>query len=551
MTAGPAHRSLAGRAGWPILILLILAAVAQTLSRLGPQLIRDDLYSGDAQQHVWWLYRFIDPSLFSNDLIQRYYSLPAYSTPGYQVVMRVLVHVLDPQHAAETLAILLALASIGMAACLGFRIGSKTGAAAAMLAFIGLHYELILDGGYPRTFGLFLLLAGALAIYRRRWGWLGLIFAISPVLYAPTVLNLAPAAAVVLVVGIVQHRRLPRGFVTMTALGLVGVGLIAAIYLRPVPAEVGPWFTYNEARKLPEMRPGGRTAFFRRWDTFYFKSPVSGIGLTPTQAAVTAAVLLLLFVWRPKAVPLAAWAILFAALFMFVVAHALLFKLYLPSRYTSYAFPVFAMMAAAAYAREVKLLLVNNSLAIRPWFPRAAVGATGVVFVVVLAMSARNANAMMKLPPYGGITAGHESVLVFLRTLPKETLIAAHPEDANAIPLRAQRSVLANTETSIAFNKNYYFSMRDRIRAIFAMLYATDWQTIDSTADQYGVRAFVLDTTRLTSPDQRPYFRPFGEENASRIEAGKRLGFAMTHPPADRLLFEHGDWVVVRVGSKS
>lgn len=552
MTApGLAHRSLAGRAGWPILILLILAAIVQTLAHLGPQLLRDDLYSGDAQQHVWWLYRFIDPTLFPNDLIQRYYSLPAYSTPGYQLVMRVMILVLDPQHAAETLAILIALASIGMAAWLGFRIGKKTGASAAVLGFILFHNELLLEGGYPRTFGLLLLLAGALAMCRRKWWVLGLIFAVSPVIYAPTVLNLAPAAAVVLAVGIVRHRRLPHGFVAMFVLGLVGVGLIAAIYLRPVPAEVGPWFSYKEARSLPEMRPGGRTAFFRKWDALYFKSPVSGIGLTPKQTIVAAVILLILFIWRPTAVPLTAWAILLAAVLMFLAAHALLFKLYLPSRYTSYAFPTFTMMAMAAYAREVKAILVDRHLPARPWFRSLAVGGACVCFFVTLATSATHAAAMLKLPAYGSSAAGYESALVFLRTLPKDAVIAAHPEDANAIPLRTQRSTLANSETSVAFNKAYYLQMRERIGVIFKMLYATDWPTIDTAADAYGVSVFVLDQSRLASPDDRPYFKPFRDENEKLIAAGRQTGFAMQNAPADRVLFRHGNWVVLRVGSKS
>ncbi|MDB5325456.1 MAG: hypothetical protein JWM57_1025 [Phycisphaerales bacterium] len=545
----PANRSLAGRAGVPLFLLLIVATVAQTMSHLVPELMRDDLYGGDAQQHVWWLYKFVNPKLYPNDPIAAYYSLPAYSPPGYQFLMRGLAHMMDLQHAAEWLAIVLTFLSIGLTAYLGLKLGKKTGAMAALAVFVVCRCDRLVEGGFPRSFGLVFLLLGLIALNRRWWAVLGLVFAASPLFYAPTVLNLAPATAIVLAIGVYRYRRLPHGFAALFALGCVGILLIAMIYLKPLPDSVGKWYTYAEAKKMPEWKPKGRTAFFRSWETLYFSSPVSGIGLTPKQTLIAAAVLLAAVAWRPRVIPMAGWGLLVGALATFVLAHLLLFKLYLPSRYTSYAFPVFAMVACAGYARELKMLLLagRNRLGtlIQPAIGIAAVLFCGAVFFA----SVKNVSAALALPAYGtNITPAAEPVLVFLRTLPVDALIAAHPDDANIIPLRTQHSVLTNTETSVAFNKAYYDRMRDRLNASFDLLYATDWATIDSIADKQGVSVFVVDQRRLTNPDDRPYWIPFRTTNLAKIDAGKAAGFAMLAPPADRILFRHGDWLVLRVG---
>ncbi|HEX8324680.1 MAG TPA: hypothetical protein VF595_12300 [Tepidisphaeraceae bacterium] len=543
------NRSLSGRAGIPILLLLIATAVFQSFCILIPQWLSEDLYAGDAAQHVWWMYRFADPALFPNDPIAAYYSLWAYSPPGYQALFRVLcVWGADPQRLAEAVAIVLALAAIGLTAALGACIGKKTGAVAAVAVYLVVHGERLVEGGFPRSFGLVLVLAGVLALYRRWWTALGLVFAISPLLYAPTVLNLAPVTAAVLAVGIWRYRRLPRGFWNLAALGSIGAIAVGLIYLRPLPAEVGPWFSASEARKMAEWRPSGRTAFFRSPTSFYFTSQQSGLGLTRPQTIAAAVALLIGLAWRPRAVPLVAWALLAGALIAWAAAHLFLFKLYLPNRYTMYALPVFAMMWAAAFARQIKVvILARGGLAERLTRPIVLAGLC-VFCVFTLAAATRVAGAAMAVPPFGPrLTIGQGPVLEYLRTLPADTRIAADPDDANSIPLFARRSVLANTETSVAFNKAYYLRIRERIRSAFDMLYATDWTTIDAVATREGATVFVLDRRRLTHPDERPYYEPFRSENRLRIDAG-RGRFALLDPPPGRVLMSNGEWVVLRVG---
>lgn len=547
---GLPQRSLAGRAGLPLVLLLGGLCVARVLADLLPMLLRDDLYAGDAAQHIWWMYRFADPTLFAGDPIAAYYAMSAYSPPGYQWLFRLLTPLADAQHVSEVLAIALALASVAFAAALGHACGRKTGVAAALCLFLFLHAGRYSAGGFPRSFGLVLMLAGALALCNRRWTALGLTMLLSALLYPPVVLNLAPATAMVLAVGWQRHRRLPRGFVPFALLSVVTIGLLASVYLRPIPGDLGRWFTYDELRGMPEWQADGRSAFFLPFEDFYFSAASSGTGLTPTHTAIVLLLLLATLALCRTAIPLEAWALLGGALAMWLLAHATLFKLYLPGRYLAYALPVFGFIWSARVAREMKLWLLARRAETIHRLRRTVVGGAALASIFLLAVDVRQALAEYRRQPghrRWANPAGYESVLAYLRTLPPTTLVAAHPTDANAIPLRTGRPVLVNTETSIAFHTGFYGQMRHRLDSAFGMLYATDFWAVDAIAVREGVDVFVLDTSRLARPDERPYYEPFRTTNRSRIAAG-RDGFALLSPPPGRVLMSAGEWVVLRVG---
>jgi hypothetical protein len=334
-----------------------------------------------------------------------------------------------------------------------------------------------------------------------------------------------------------------------------------------LPADIGPWFTYAEARQMPEWRNGGRTAFFKSPSVLYFHSSMGGIGLTKTELNLALAALALTLIAFRRAIPLTAWVMLLTGATMWALAHATLFKLYLPSRYLSYVRPVFAMMWAAGVTREIVLWQARGGLR---WRPRVSAGAeaftsippsrsirwaigtlAAVVVVGYATLGVVRWRAAMTGRPWD-VPAGYDAALAELAKLPVDTVVAAHPDDANAIPLRARRSVLTNTEVSVAFNKVYYAEQKRRIEATFDMLYATDWATIDAVADRYGVSVFLLDIRRLwhaRDPGFR-YFQPFQAENEQRIATGLARDFAMLDPPYDRVLRWDGDTLLIRVGSK-
>ncbi len=114
-------------------------------------------------------------------------------------------------------------------------------------------------------------------------------------------------------------------------------------------SEFAPVITAAEARKLPEFATEGRASFFNDNDPweFWFNASRSGIRLPSAlmPPLVYAGFLLPILLRYPSQFPLSKQVsggiillpqLILASLAMFFAAHALLFKLHLPSRYTQH-----------------------------------------------------------------------------------------------------------------------------------------------------------------------------------------------------------------------
>lgn len=565
--------------GW----IAALAVVLHVAWSLGPTLLRDDLFDGDAAQHTWWMYRFIDPTLFPNDPAAEYISQPVFVPVGYQLLFKTLVPIVDPQRLAESLAIVLSLVCAYIAWKLGQRIGCTAGAVAAIVAFCALDMPgNFIAGGFPRSFGLPMLMLGALAVMDRRWWLVGLLFLLSSLLYTPLVMNLAPLAGVMLLYSgwrnkscsrdacvahsgdaVTDGRRRRRSYISMGAmfaLGLIALGVINTFTLRPLPESIGPFFTVEQMRAMPEWNKGGRMMLFRPWPIMYFGLSTAGIGIPIHYMPIVVGLLALTVILFRRAIPLTAWVLIGTALLVWGLAHVFLFKLYMPSRYMIYAKPVFAAMWAAGLGRDLYGVCCGG-MGFQPMFLKrrtwaanpCRVGPSKSIFIASILVF--GAAALVWVPgfvrqmharPAWGPPAGYEAALDYIRETPDNTLVAAYPLDADAIPLRTRRSVLANLEMSVAMNVNYYADQKKRHATAFDLFFATDFDEVRRIAETWGVDLVLVNKTRLTHPD-RWYYAPWPQRIEPLIERGEREGFALLKPPPDRIVFDEGDVIIVDV----
>ena len=231
-------------------------------------------------------------------------------------------------------------------------------------------------------------------------------------------------------------------------------------------------------------------------------------------------------------------------------AHLTLFVLHHPNRYTLYALPVCGLLVLAA--------LIPALIARLRSYPPAGriltfLGKQSKLAILVpvgcLVLAAYGAEATTKLvsvlrpPPDQDL----EAVYLFLETLPKDTLVAAHPYDADNIPLRSRRSVLASMETSLPLYVGYYQTMAERIAAVLAAYHASDFAAVDLLYDRYGVDVFVVNQGRYV-PGASLYYEPFLDTVREQWRRGRRVGFALHDPPAERILFQHDVFTIIRVG---
>jgi hypothetical protein len=490
----------------------------------------------DLAQHVWWTERFADPALFPDDPIAEFLSGPLFAPAGYQATYRLLVPWFGALGTAMLLPFLLAVPTLVLAFLLGRRAAGghvAGGVAGLLVGGMSLHS---VAWGLPRSFALPVLLLGVWALAARRVPIWGLSLLLAALCYPPVLVNLGLLGVVVLVARTVSERRLPRGWVVGGVLAVAALAVVASVYAQPVGEGIGPKVTLEEARAMPELGRGGRSEFFvdDPW-FFWFDSHRSGIGIDPLPFAVAVLVFGLVewLLRRHGAPPPLLWAILATSFAAFFAAHATLFALHVPNRYLDGALRVAALVWAASAAGRA-------ARALGPRLERAlpVVAALGLVAIAAHATAGLVAHA--RKDPRHDLRAA----AAFVATLPKDARVAAHPVDADLLPLWSRRSVLASRETSLPYWLGYYRRVQARLSASLAMTYASEWEDVLSIAARHGVSAFLVNDRRYERPEYPP---PFHEEVERLAARGRERGFALLRPPPERVLFRRGPYAVVDV----
>lgn len=526
-------------------------AVAAIAAHFLPRILRKDLIFGDQCQHVFWTYRFRDPSLFPNDPIADFMSRPLFAPWGYMALYRALVPFFDAQRLATWIGVALAPLVVFFSWRLGVVVSGGRALGGAVAATSAIFAENLLHGvagGLPRSFAVPILLLGVYGVFVRRLELLGAALLFSALFYPPDIVNLGLFAAIVLGVRALRERRLPEGSPVLLALGLVAAAVLASVYLSPLPEGIGPKTTLADARVMAEFNAGGRSQFFQKDPLrFFFRNPRAGLGMGLKTVAGFAAFAAVSAIAFGRAIAPEIWALGASALAAFSLAHATLFSLHLPNRYAVHALPAFAMcLFSAVIPRALDALAAT-----RPGVRAAALFGRPRVFLALFALgflgagawSATTIREKLRTP----IPPGREEALAFLETLPKSALVAAHPEDADEVPLRARRSVLANMETSLPYYLGFYRLVSERIAASLAACFATSWADLDRLHERYGADVFFVNRARYEGEGWK-YYAPFEEAARAAFDRGRREGFALLDPPPERVLFRAGDYAVVRLG---
>ncbi|MEK0187369.1 hypothetical protein WMG39_21305, partial [Microcoleus anatoxicus PTRS2] len=304
----------------------------------------------DARQHVFWMMRFVDRQLFPNDFIANYFQ--SISPTGYSTLYKIAATIgISPLLLHKILPLFLSLISTYYCFSIALEIlpVPMTGFIASLLLNQHMWMTDDLASTTPRAFIYPIFLAFLYYLLRRSLlPCLGAI-ALIGLFYPPYAL----VAAGILVLRLLEWEkgslRLSRDR-TNYLFCTTGLGVVFLVMLPYAvdKSEFGPAYTAAEAKTMPEFAPQGRNAFFRPNPLDYWLTG-RGSGMFPkslfTPVTHCAAWLFpLLLVWRShfpvaKQIQSNIWLLLqlfLASLVMFLAAHATIFKLYQPGRYTAY-----------------------------------------------------------------------------------------------------------------------------------------------------------------------------------------------------------------------
>jgi len=510
------------------------------------------LFDGDAQQHVWWTYRWSDPELFPNDPIYRFFSLPIFAPLGYQAIYRALVPSVDAEKLSKALPVPL-MVFVVLACFVTFRRwckGEWLGPTLATFLFV-LICTRYLRGGLPRSFAMPVVAAFAwLSTSRRVWP-LGVGLLIAVLFYPPPVTVLGLTSLAIIVWRRRQGDLAMKDLAAYGAITILAAGVFLACYVVAKPKWVGHRPTAEQARSMPEFftEEGGGHGRGAMLGTspveFYLTSQRTGLGtrtlyLMPLLVLGVAVAACRRF--RDPVPPLIPGMIV-ASLALFVAAHILLPKLFYPNRHVRYTMPVPILGLTALAVTWLAGSVVSRrpgarSLGRRYWWL--------ALLPFVLLAAYRIAGAVHAARTLPAPDPSQVAVIEFCRQTPKDTLFAGLPSQMDPIPLLARRSVLASYETALPQYMGYYDLVLARMQDELRLLYATTWQQALDVAGKYRV-GYVIVPRNLLAP-KRPYAAPPSRELEMELRKhASAEGAVMLDPPPGRRALRTELWDIVDV----
>ncbi|MBW4573989.1 MAG: hypothetical protein KME08_01750 [Aphanothece sp. CMT-3BRIN-NPC111] len=500
----------------------------------------------DARQHVFWMLRFLDPKLFPNDLIADYFQSVAPS--GYTALYGAMASVgINPLFLNKLLPMVLAL--ITTAYCFGISMQMLPVPTAGFIATLLLNQNIWLQddliSATPRAFVYPLFTAFLYYLLRR---------SLLPCLIAIALLGLFYPQALFISAGILilqlfswksGQLRLSRkraDFVFCGA-GLAVALLVMLPYALESASSFGSVITAAEARKLPEFGDEGRARFFVRNPLeFWLTAERSGIlphtnRMLQPPHIITAFFLPIL--WRyPLRFPLLRQVsskvkllsqILLVSVGMFFAAHAVLFKLHHPSRYTQHSLRVVLALAAGivltvmldailhAYGERVKSRFDKRQL--------LALGSTVLLSGLLLLYP-----GFLKLIndssfPRTLYVVGYDAQLYkFFSQQPKDILIASLAEEVNNLPTFSQRSILVGREYAIPYHVGYYRQFRQRVIDLIRAQYSPNLAEVQNFIQNYGIDFWLLDLKAFTptyvAAKWFKTYQPIASDTIAKLEQG-------------------------------
>lgn len=478
---------------------LTLAAIYASLA-MGEAFSSEFVVQDDARQHVFWMMRFLDPSLFPHDPIADYFQSVA--PLGYTTLYQVFAYLgIPPLVFNKILPFLLGLLTTAYAFGVSMQLLPVpfAGFCSAAILNLSLWMRNDLVSGTPRAFVYPLFLAFIYYLLKRqKWGaWIAI--AVTGLFYPQYVLVEGGVLGCLLLWTVAIDRKYRDVLFLGGGLAIVSLSLLPYLVTEN---PFDPPITVAEARKIPEFWMGGRNAFFdTNWQSFWLFGERSGLIPKRTPAILWIGLALpLLYRYFPsislvKKIDRKVYILIpisISSLVLFFAAHAFLFKLHLPSRYTLHSEIIgLSLLAGMTFVIVLDAILQwsfhrprqQNSLKYRLgiWATVLAVG-TIVLYPVSLKQFPRTS--------YQVGTQG--DLYQFFKERPPDILIASLEPETDNLPSFSQRSVLVAQEYSIAYHTGYYYPFRQRTIDLIRAQYSPTLEPIAQFIDRYGIDYFIL-----------------------------------------------------------
>jgi hypothetical protein len=515
----------------------------------------------------YWMRRFQDPGLFQDPLTHALVQT-GYVPLGSQAVYWLASWVVDPIRFGAWGALVLAPLSTWLVFRIvrehtAWIPAAWLGAALFILSWQNQRFS----GTHPRAFAQPIVLLTVFLLMRRRTRWAAVVPAAGALFYPPAAL-VALGTLFLSAIGARGRRLTLERRTLVAAAASAAVVLLAYELPRIAGLSSGNLITESVARHYPEFGPNGQVPFFRGTGSILdeLRANYSGFAVTlgGSILMVMTPVVLLLRPANCRLIRKEVWAMGAASLILFGVSYAVLFHLYLPNRYTYALIPFYCIVIAVswyplwnAYGERLRWLLpvlavgvpaavvwyAGSKFDLGPLLPPAtlrdtvvdgwvtiacavAAGAAlaavvyflrtdrgmGAVALIVLLCAVLAGSLLTGVVAEAGwqISKGHDcskdqALYSYLRTLPKQAIIAGDPKAIDCVPIEAERGVVISRKLYQPFDYTFLKIVRPRMANMLRAYYGSSRSAIADLGTRYGATDLVVDRKLLTL--KRPFLR--------------------------------------------
>jgi hypothetical protein len=285
--------------------------------------------------------------------------------------------------------------------------------------------------------------------------------------------------------------------------------IVTAIALYPLnqrPPELATTVNALQMRQMPEFNLGGRSPFFGvGWIKYWFTGS-SGLTLPLFPTLVWSGLAL---PWLlNKKIPIAKLItqkiniltqVIIASLLMFVLAHILLPKLHLPSRYTYHTIQ-FVLAISTGIVLTIWLDIGQRWLQNKQQFNLLEKTKIALVTLFTLTTVVFPAIPYISINWFQDWRVGSATeIYQYLAQQPKDILVASLSTEVNNIPAFSQRSILVGDEFALAYHPAYYNQIKQRTIDLLQAQYSPELKVLQSFIRQYNVDYLLLDHNAFTA----------------------------------------------------
>ncbi|OKH56331.1 hypothetical protein NIES2101_00700 [Calothrix sp. HK-06] len=458
----------------------------------------------DAREYISWMYRYLNPELFPNDLIADYFQ--SVTPIGYGGIYRLMMSLgVDAIVLIKILPIVLGLTTTGygFAVCMQILPVPIAGFLATLILnqSLGLHDDLF--SGCPRDFTYPLFLAFLYYLMRGSAPGVIVAFIIQALIYP--IIAFIELGILFLRLWDWQNMRFrfsqQRQNYILFGFALAA-GLITVTPYALQSSQFGPTISDAMARTMPDYFRGGRVSYYNdNIVSFWLDGRDSGLFalLNPVQLLIGLLLPVILVYQQRFSTKLkitnqvkVLLQVFLASTVMFFIAHALSFKLHFPSRYTHH---TFKMVLAIGAGVVLSVLLESTFNWVRQTQSNKSIKRILIYLVtpIIGAALVLYPTTLKTFPKTLYVVGSAPALYEFLQKQPTNSLVASLAEEADNIPPFAKQSILVGKEYALPFHTKYYAQFSQRMTDLINAQYSQDINQVVNFIDKYRVKYWLLE----------------------------------------------------------